>query len=196
LLSCEIEVSADFPSCSTIEIPTDCKQNLNTDSIDAAIKNCNFTFNEPETVTSLNYGGVLVQGYGVSLMSGQTNIPKAPPLVLYSPETITIIDRDETYLYPPAVEIDTLIVAESKLTPQQIVALLNRVYWKSFWAGFSAGDYIRYTLILIQLILFPIATVSLVYTLLQRRTLNKMRAKKKAEKNFEKNKEYLVKQIR
>ncbi len=59
--------------------------------------------------------------------------------------------------------------------------------------SFQVSDYISYTLIMIQAILFPMAIISLVYAVKQRKVIKSLLSRKGAEKdNFKKNEKNLL----
>ena len=194
LLDCSVIVSPDFPSCIVSEIEPKCKVGLALDHFDEVLNNCFFNLGEPELTTPLTHGGVFVQGDSdVQVSNGQQRLQKIPPIALYSPLPITIRENEEDLVYPPSINVTSLIVVESKLSPEQIYDLVSTVKWNLKLSSFQVSDYIRYALILIQAILFPMAIVSLVYTIKQRKVIHKLISKRGMEKdNFKKNEKYLL----
>ena len=121
---------------------------------------------------------------------------KAPPIAIYSPEIVTIKREEEDYVFPPAIKIDKLAIIESKLTQPDIDYLIETFDRENFWESFSIDDYIRYALILVQLIIFPIAIIGCYFTVTQRKLLAKMKEnpKRKRQENFKSN-QYLLRKI-
>ena len=65
--------------------------------------------------------------------------------------------------------------------------------WNLTLKSFQISDYIRYTLIAIQAILFPMAIISLVYAVKQRKVIKNLLTKKGVEKdNYKRNEKYLL----
>jgi hypothetical protein len=187
-------VSPDFPSCIVEEIEPKCKLGLSLDNFDEILNSCNFALGEPELTTPLAYGGVFIQGDSqVQVTNGETRIPKIPPMALYSPLPITVRENEEDLVYPPSINVTNLIVVETKLRPEQIEDLISTVRWNLTLKSFQISDYIRYTLIAIQAILFPMAIISLVYAVKQRKVIKNLLTKKGVEKdNFKRNEKYLL----
>ena len=194
LLDCTVIVSPDFPSCIVEEIEPKCKLGLSLDNFDEILNSCNFALGEPELTTPLAYGGVFIQGDSqVQVTNGETRIPKIPPMALYSPLPITVRENEEDLVYPPSINVTNLIVVETKLRPEQIEDLISTVRWNLTLKSFQISDYIRYTLIAIQAILFPMAIISLVYAVKQRKVIKNLLTKKGVEKdNFKRNEKYLL----
>ena len=100
------------------------------------------------------------------------------------------------YVFPPAIKIDKLAIVESKLTQSDIDYLVATFNREDFWDSFGIDDYIRYALILVQLIIFPIAIIGCYFTVTQRKLLTKMKEtpKRKKQENFRSN-QYLLRKI-
>ncbi len=114
-------------------------------------------------------------------------------MALYSPLPITVRENEEDLVYPPSINVTNLIVVESKLRPEQIEDLISTVRWNLTLKSFQVSDYIRYTLIIIQAILFPMEIISLVYAVKQRKVIKSLLTRKGVEKdNFKKNEKYLL----
>ena len=114
-------------------------------------------------------------------------------MALYSPLPITVRENEEDLVYPPSINVTSLIVVESKLRPEQIEDLISTIRWNLTLKSFQVSDYIRYTLIIIQAILFPMAIISLVYAVKQRKIIKSLLTRKGVEKdNFKKNEKYLL----
>jgi hypothetical protein len=167
---------------------------LSLDNFEEILNNCNFALGEPELTTPLAYGGVFIQGDSqVQVTNGEARIPKIPPMALYSPLPITVRENEEDLVYPPSINVTSLIVVESKLRPEPIEDLISTVRWNLKMKSFQVSDYIRYALIMVQAILFPMAIISLVYSVKQRKVIKDLLSRKSSEKdNFKRNEKYLL----
>ena len=199
LLDCTVIVSPDFPSCIVTDLEVGCKTGLALEKFEDILDYCNFASGKPELTTPLPNGGVFIQGdSNVQISNGEVRIPKIPPIIVYSPLPITIRENEEDLVYPPSINVANLITVESKLTEYQIKDLLITVRRNMMWENIEISDYIRYALIALQLVLFPMAIFSLVHTIKQRKTIGKFLNKKRnggEQENFRRN-TYLLKKVR
>jgi hypothetical protein len=195
-LECSNEYSGDYAVCMEKEVPEPCKSMLSKDDIRGVISNCNFTMEKPPVGIAIPNGGILIQGEKLAISNGENSISQKPPIVIYSPEVLTIKSEEEDYVFPPAIHIEELIVIESKLSKDDIQALHDSYHWEKIWEHLEVDDYIRYTLILLQLILFPIALSGCYFTLKQRHVIAKLsekEVKRKGAENFKNNQQMLRK---
>jgi hypothetical protein len=138
----------------------------------------------------------LVQGENLEISRGDKPIPQSPPLAIYSPEILTIKSEEEDYVFPPAIQVEELIVVESSLLKEEILYLHSRYAWNQMWEHFRIEDYIRYTLVLLQLIIFPVAISGCYFTLKQRKILDRLKRHKpkgKKKENYKNTKYFLEK---
>jgi hypothetical protein len=195
-LDCDDTHSGDYPVCVEREVPEPCKTMLAISNIRGAIDHCNFTMEEPPVGLVIPHGGILVQGTGIEVAVGKTSVPQKPPIVIYAPDVLTIKVFEEDYVFPPAIQVEELIIVESKLSADDILYLHSTYSWDKMWEKFKIEDYIRYTLVLLQLIIFPIAISGCYFTLKQRNDLKKLkdkRPKKMRSDNYKNNKYFLGK---
>jgi len=138
----------------------------------------------------------LIQGNDISIKNGDASISQKPPVAIYSPEIITVKVDEEDYIFPPAIQIEKLTIVESKLTKTEISNLIKAYEWENFWDSVETDDYVRYILVLIQIIIFPIAIFGCYFTLTQRKYWKNLQnnPKKKGKDNFNDNK-YLLRKI-
>ncbi len=87
------------------------------------------------------------------------------------------------------------MVIESKLTKSDIEKLVEAYEWENFWENIETDDYIRYALVLLQLIIFPMALFGCYVTLTQRRFIRTLvqNPKHKRKENFKNNQQILTK---
>jgi hypothetical protein len=196
-LDCSDAYSGDYAVCVEHEVPEPCKTMLGNDDIRGVIDHCNFTKSIPPVGIVLPHGGILIQGNDIEISNGQVSIGHKPPIAIYSPDTITIKSEEEDYVFPPAIHIEELILVESKLSKDDIAYLESMYSWDRIWENIEIADYIRYALILLQIVIFPIAITGCYFTVKQRKILNELRGRnkqKKGKENF-KNNQYLLRKI-
>jgi hypothetical protein len=194
-LDCTDEHSGDYAVCIERIVPEHCKSALSAENVQNVIKYCNFTKEVAPIGITLPHGGVLVQGQGVTIKNGEYSIKQVPPIVIYSPDTLTLNYDEEDYVFPPAIQINKLLVIESKLTKSDIEKLVEAYEWENFWENIETDDYIRYALVLLQLIIFPMALFGCYVTLTQRRFIRTLvqNPKHKRKENFKNNQQILRK---
>jgi hypothetical protein len=192
-LDCSDEHSGDYAVCVERDVPDHCKSALSADNIANVIRYCNFTKEIAPIGLTLPHGGVLVQGEGVTIKNGENSLKQVPPIVIYSPDTVTLNFDEEDYVFPPAIQINKLVVIESRLTTAEIEKLLGEYEWQNFWEHVETDDYIRYALVLLQIIIFPMALFGCYVTLSQRKLIRKIiqTPKHRRKENFKNNQQIL-----
>lgn len=194
-LDCEEKASGDYSLCSEEKIPGHCKEKLIKGEITGIIDNCNFTEEMPQPGIIIPHGGILIQGDDLIISNNRTNIRKPPPLIVYSPETITIRTRDEDYVFPPSIYVEKQVIVESRLSEKDIEYLLSVYKWDKIMENQDYGDYIDYLLIILEIIIFPIALGSCYLNLKQRKYMRKPNNKKGRGKETFKQNQYLLQKL-
>ncbi len=87
-----------------------CKSALAVNNINEVINKCNFTKEEPPIGIILPHGGILIQGDKLTIKNGEASISQKAPLAIYSPEILTVKVEEEDYVFPPAIQIEKLII--------------------------------------------------------------------------------------
>jgi hypothetical protein len=101
---------------------------------------------------------------------------------------------DEEYVYAPLINNTEAKILESMLTVDDIYKLVSVQYWREVSESFSPADYIRYTLILVQFVILPLAIYNLVITV---RTRNQVKVVSEGKRNYKINRnEYLLKRVK
>jgi hypothetical protein len=103
---------------------------------------------------------------------------------------------DEEYVYAPLINSTEARILESMLTVDDIYfyKLVSVQYWREVSESFSPADYIRYTLILVQFVILPLAIYNLVITV---RTRNQVKVVSEGKRNYKFNRnEYLLKRVK
>ncbi len=197
LLDCNSQDSGDFPICIEREIDEPCKSMIGKDDIQGMINSCNFTKKTPPIGTVLPHGGIFIQGNDIAVSNGENSVSQKPPIVIYSPEAITLKKDDDEFVFAPAIHIEELTIIESKLSEDDIKSLKHEQKWDEIWDDTDTEDYINYFLILSQLIVFPIAIIGCYFTLAQRKALKALeeRGKRGKGKDNYKQNQYLLRKI-
>ena len=197
-LECNNLHSGDYDVCIEYKVPEKCEKALASGTIKEVINNCNFTMEIPPVGTVLPNGGLLIQGENLDILNGQSALNQEAPIVVYSPNTITVKSNEEDYLFTPAIQVDHLVVVESKLTKEDIENLVQAYEWDNFWDKVEVDDYIRYSLVLLQLIIFPIAIAGCYFTITQRKLLKKLQNKSQKLRGSEnlRHNQYLLKRMK
>jgi hypothetical protein len=130
----------------------------------------------------------------VQINEGGSVVTKPPPIIIYSAQEVHVKNGDEEYVYAPLINSTEARILESMLTVDDIYKLVSVQYWREVSESFSPADYIRYTLILIQFVILPLAIYNLVITV---RTRNQVKVVSEGKKNYKINRnEYLLKRVK
>jgi hypothetical protein len=130
----------------------------------------------------------------VQINEGGSVVTKPPPIIIYSAQEVHVKNGDEEYVYAPLINSTEAKILESMLTVDDIYKLVSVQYWREVSESFSPADYIRYTLILIQFVILPLAIYNLVITV---RTRNQVKVVSEGKRNFKINRnEYLLKRVK
>jgi hypothetical protein len=130
----------------------------------------------------------------VQINEGGSVVTKPPPIIIYSAQEVHVKNGDEEYVYAPLVNSTEARILESMLTVDDIYKLVSVQYWREVSESFSPADYIRYTLILIQFVILPLAIYNLVITV---RTRNQVKVVSEGKRNYKINRnEYLLKRVK
>jgi hypothetical protein len=130
----------------------------------------------------------------VQINEGGSVVTKPPPIIIYSAQEVHVKNGDEEYVYAPLINSTEARILESMLTVDDIYKLVSVQYWREVSESFSPADYIRYTLILIQFVILPLAIYNLVITV---RTRNQVKIVSEGKRNYKINRnEYLLKRVK
>jgi transposase len=142
-------------------------------------------------------GGVLIQDLtleGVQINEGGSVVVKPPPIIIYSAQEVHVKNGDEEYVYAPLIDSTEEKILESMLTMEDIYKLASVQYWREVGSSFSAADYIRYVLILVQFVVLPLALYNLIISI---RTTKKIKEVSTGKRNYKINRnEYLLKRVK
>jgi hypothetical protein len=130
----------------------------------------------------------------VQINEGGSVVTKPPPIIIYSAQEVHVKNGDEEYVYAPLINSTEARILESMLTVDDIYKLVSVQYWREVSESFSPADYIRYTLILVQFVILPLAIYNLVITV---RTRNQVKVVSEGKRNYKINRnEYLLKRVK
>jgi len=162
-LQCEGEFAGDFLVCEEQKIPEPCKTGLDADDATSIINYCNFSRSEPHIGTILPNGGILIQSQDrVEIASNKTRIGQHPPLVIYTPDILTVRHREEDYIFAPSIKMENLIIIESKLTPEEMEKLQSRINWDETMKGIDLDFWFDVALLLVEILIIPFALISFI----------------------------------
>ena len=162
-------ITSPHPSCRTLDVEENCKKALNSNDIKNAILGCNFTQarNSPPFV-QIAEGGVLIN-QATTLSSGSTLISNPLPLVIYSPDAVTLTLQGEEFLIIPPKKIEALSIIDSALSPGDLILLKNTHFWGGIWEDMDGEDYFNISLGGLQVLLLPLTIWGIICALKQRK---------------------------
>jgi hypothetical protein len=143
-------ITSPHPSCRTLDVEENCKKALNSNDIKNAILGCNFTQarNSPPFV-QIAEGGVLIN-QATTLSSGSALISNPLPLVIYSPDVVTLTLQGEEFLIIPPKKIEALSIHNrQRLVPRGFNStkkhsFLGRNLGRYGWGGLLQHKFRRF----------------------------------------------------
>jgi hypothetical protein len=144
------------PFCQISSLPATCKHNLEEAKVMEIIDSCNFTITEMyPPYYMLNRGGILIQQGADSVKLGGQVVTDPLPIIGYCTGVLTLtLNRQELNIYP-AVTSRTNIVVNSALSPSQLQALKDKLYWQDLADEMDTGAYIDLAFAIFELITLP-----------------------------------------
>jgi hypothetical protein len=192
ILSCDAYLfnSENIPACSVLPLMEECEKALQINDIAQSIKHCKFVKEIPHPVVQASKGTFLIQGNDIQVSQQQKNeyipIPvTVTPLVILSPTTLKITQRDQEYIMSSITKTAALTIYKSALSQKDIQSLESQYYYQVLLDDMDSEDHMRHTILLLQLILYPLALAGLALGVKARKQF----MKKVLEKN-EKHKKY------
>ena len=149
------KVETLHPTCTTEEIPSQCRLALTDKRTEEIIIHCNFSiWEDAPTYVPLERGGFLIQRAD-NIQAGTQIINDNLPIIVYSAGVVTVsVEKKEIYLYPDTV-IPVTHTVKSLVTPQMVKEITDKLYWSDFTNSIDSEDYIDYTLIGLQILALP-----------------------------------------
>jgi len=193
----------DPPACKIKPVEKTCLKALLASNVKDSIKNCNFTKGTPITGQRTFSGGILVQGSEVQTkvldQRSERLMTQDTPIIIFS-SNIIILENGEKFEYEPIqnITLGTRIV-RSRVTPDDIESLENKYFWENFSENFAIDDGLRYLLLTLQAISYPIIIIGILIGMkLRKRVANieeSSHLKNSRKRNFESN-QILLKNIK
>lgn len=196
--------SSDTAKCKIINMDKICLQGLLASNIRDSIKYCNFTKDSPPTGLRTFSGGILVQGENVKskvIDSGSERVlATETPILIFSDKHI-LLEAEENFDFAPQSENTAtgIRVIRSRLTQEDLDSLENKYYWENFQENIEVDDVLRYILLLLQGLSYPIIILGMIIGIKLRKRLAGMEKspqyQNSRKRNFESN-QTLLKRIK
>jgi hypothetical protein len=165
--------SEKIPMCQIIDIEPACNAALLSIDNLKVINNCNFTRSVPQLGIRTLSNGVLVQGSQVQAKVLDTvdykPLTRVSPILVFSPFKILVEKDREEEIFSSTSNITTTKLVKSRLSEAEIDKLESRYLWLSFTEDFDIEDAVRYILLVLQVILYPIAVTGIAIGIRARR---------------------------
>jgi hypothetical protein len=197
-LQCEEEFAGDFLVCEEQKIPDMCKMGLDTEDATSVINYCNFSRSEPHIGTILPNGGLLIQSTDrVEIASNKTRIGQQPPLIIYTPDILTVRHREEDYVFAPSIKMEELIIIESKLTEEELDKLQGRINWDETMKTIDLDFWFDVALLIVEVLIIPFALISFILACKQRNDIKDLSkdifgSGNRNKDNFKRNRQQLL----
>ena len=145
---------------------------------------------------TLKDGGIFAQGEGQAI-SGVKPISKDFPIVIYSPEILTLHSNSEEIKFGATSNIASLTVIESSLTKDDIEYLKSQLAWKNFYNTLGTEDWVNFIFIIFSLvILLPLSVIGLIFTYKQKKRFNSFPGLANREKSNYKEASRMLRQVK
>lgn len=185
----EKEVNMDFPVCVFATLEDSCLRFLQSTEISQIIQNCRFETHSPDLVTLLPNSGSLIQGgTEITVSSGTKAVIDRLPIVIFSPDNLTISHGEQEISVPGNSNLTSLTVVKSLLTDDDVENLKRKLEWDDFADDWGTDDLVRFCLLGLQIFILPISAGFSIYIFIK----TKGNAKRNQEKtNFEETRKIL-----
>lgn len=176
----------DLPSCFLNDLNDLCQKALKKNNIDNIINHCRFISEEPFLYRQTKSNSFLIQGQDVlisQLINGEYTPLTVPdtPLLILSPNTLKIMTHQQEWILTPADTSVVLTVKNSLLSLDQIQDLESKYYFQHLLETMDSEDYVRHSLLILQIILYPLAIVGLILGVYVRKHLLSVLARGKTK---------------
>jgi hypothetical protein len=170
------------PIC--IEIPeNDCEKALNTENIGEILSACEFEFSKPENAIKITEEGILIQGLSVKVTEDTKVVTKSLPIVIYSNKKVTVTLDGQVEISYPAIENVTPKILVTKLAKTDLITLLARTIWTTFWRDFDFERYIKFINLGLLAIFSPVSLTALIVACCNRKKVGIERKAKRGKKS-------------
>lgn len=166
LLNCNEDIKfVKIPVCQAVPFDDKCGDSLLREQLESQIQYCTFTNRELRSVFTRigeNSEAVLIQGIGYTIADGDRIVAPYPPLIIYSPNTITMTKGSEEIKISNTQNAVTPRIIQSKLTGIQVTAIITKAFWNDFLENIDWFAYIDKAALVVQLIFAPFSFFSII----------------------------------
>ena len=195
--------SVDVPICQILSIPDNCLSKLQGKIIWEVINKCNFTKDQADVGIRTESKGLLVQGTKVTTKvkdgTGYKILTTDTPVIVFTDQEVVLSSEGEEYKFTTVTNSSGTKVIKSRLVEKDIERLKARYGWEIFWEDFDYEDVIRYVILCLQIIMYPVVILSIGLGIRARKNLKQLgfsSQKKNPQKQIYKKNKALLKNVR
>jgi len=182
------------PICEMKNVDKTCLQSLLISNVQNSIKNCNFTRETPTVGVRTYSRGILVQKKDTVTKTKEGTIERIVssdvPIIIFSEKTVVLDHNGEKFDFAKEGQIVGTRVVKSRLTEEDIEDLEDRVKQEEFLENLDTEDILRYLLLTLQALSYPIIIMGIAIGMKLRRKVSALEFsshKKVSKKNFKAN---------
>ena len=180
-----------------------CLSKLQGNSITDIINNCNFTKDETDVGIRTDSKGLLVQGIKVTAKikdgTGYKTLTTETPVLIFTDKEVVLVKDEDEFIFPTISNSSGTKVVKSKLTDKDKERLNARYEWEIFWENFDYEDIVRYLILVLQVVMYPVVIVSIGLGIRARKNLQQLgfsSHKKNPQKQIYKKNKMLLKNLK
>ena len=193
----------EIPVCQVMSIGDICLSKLQGNSITDIINNCNFTKDETDVGIRTDSKGLLVQGIKVTAKikdgTGYKTLTTETPVLIFTDKEVVLVKDEDEFIFPTISNSSGTRVVKSKLTDKDKERLNARYEWEIFWENFDYEDIVRYLILVLQVVMYPVVIVSIGLGIRARKNLQQLgfsSHKKNPQKQIYKKNKMLLKNLK
>ena len=167
------------------------------------INKCNFTKDQADVGIRTESKGLLVQGTKVTTKvkdgTGYKILTTDTPVIVFTDQEVVLSSEGEEYKFTTVTNSSGTKVIKSRLVEKDIERLKARYGWEIFWEDFDYEDVIRYVILCLQIIMYPVVILSIGLGIRARKNLKQLgfsSQKKNPQKQIYKKNKALLKNVR
>jgi hypothetical protein len=155
-------INQHAPVCHELPFDENCKKGLVAEDTPKVLKNCLFMYSSPPSAIRLIDNGILIQKAGLTVTDGGRTVYQSPPYILYTKKEVKVAMKGEELIFP-ALTIPTVEnIVTSRLTALEILAMMTKCFWDTFWINFDYTEYLDWFAIGVEgIILLPLSIVGI-----------------------------------
>jgi len=142
--------SSNAPTCLVNDVPAECENALDSDAVEEIIAQCRFTQTAPPPIMRLADDGLLILSDKARIREDTRLVQKKPPVVVYSNHPVDVDLGGESYKFGNSVKVRFPNILFSKLSEDQISAVISKGKSDDFWALFSFANYLGHLSLSVQ----------------------------------------------